>query len=140
MRDTILKNIRQRFESLLDPIESLEPSLLTSQLDIAKSKSVGEHMWCIVGARESYSRALSLGKWDGFTCSLEETDNPAKILAKLHSSTDKFNHEVNKVQDWTPERNELLVHLLEHEAMHEGQLIRHIYALKQKLPNSIKWA
>ncbi|MBU2896758.1 hypothetical protein [Vibrio hepatarius] len=140
MRNTILKNIRQRFESLLDLVESLEPSLLTSQLDIVKSKSVSEHMWCIVGARESYSRALSLGKWDGFSCSLEETDNPSNIIAKLHSSEEAFNNEINKVHDWTPERHDLLVHLLEHETMHEGQLIRHIYALKQELPNSIKWA
>ena len=93
-------------------------------------------MWCIVGARESYTRALKVGKWDGFSCSfsMEETDDPAKILAKLHSSIQTFNNEISDVQDWTSERHDLLVQLLEHETMHEGQLIRHIYALKQELP------
>ena len=29
---------------------------------------------------------------------------------------------------------------IEHEVMHEGQLIRHLKALGQPLPSSIKWA
>ena len=140
MREIVLKNIRQRFNSLVELVETLEPSLFEAQLDIPKSKSIGQHMWCIIGARESYVRAIKIGEWDGFSCSLEETDDPAKILAKLHSSTQAFNNEISNVQDWTSERHDVLVHLLEHETMHEGQLIRHIYALKQELPDSIKWA
>lgn len=140
MIEIVLKNIRQRFNSLVELVDTLDTSLFEAQLDVPKSKSIGQHMWCIIGARESYARALKVGKWDGFSCSLEETGNPASILAKLHSSTEAFNNEINEVQDWTPERHNLLVHLLEHETMHEGQLIRHIYALKQELPDSIKWA
>lgn len=140
MRDTVLKNIRQRFESLLELVISLESSLLNAQLDIPKNKSVGEHMWCIIGARESYAHALKIGKWDGFSCSLEEIDSTQSIITKLKSSAEEFEIEVSKIQHWSPERHDLLVHLLEHETMHEGQLIRHLYALEHSLPDSVKWA
>ncbi|PSV26247.1 MULTISPECIES: hypothetical protein [unclassified Photobacterium] len=140
MRSTVLKNIRQRSKSLLELVESLEPSLLEVQLDVPKSKSIGEHMWCIVGARESYARSLLVGKWDGFTCSLENTNNLLDIVAKLKSSEVKFEEAVTTIKSWTEERDDLLVDLLEHESMHEGQLIRHVYALKQEVPKSVKWA
>lgn len=140
MRNIVIKNIESRFKSILDIVESIEPKLLTKQLDIAKSKSVGEHMWCIVGARESYSRSLIKGDWDGFVCSLERDDNLEEIVDALNSSKMLFEQSVKSVENWTQARDELLVNLLEHESMHEGQLIRHIYGLGYSLPDSTKWA
>ena len=140
MRLTVLNNIQLRFQSLLDIVESLEPSLLTQQLEVPKSKSIGEHMWCLVGARESYSRALLVGQWDGFSCSLESDENLADINDALKSSQVMFEQVIEGVQTWTQERDELLVRLLEHETMHEGQLIRHVFALGHTLPDSTKWA
>jgi len=140
MRNTVIKNIESRFQSTLDIMESIETKLLTQQLDIAKSKSVGEHMWCIVGARESYSRSLCKGVWDGFSCSLESDDNLEEIINALNSSKMLFEQSIKAVDNWTQARDELLVSLLEHETMHEGQLIRHIYGLGYKLPDSTKWA
>lgn len=140
MRNTVIKNIESRFESMLDIVKTMEPVLLTQQLDIAKSKSVGEHMWCIVGARESYSRALIKGEWDGFSCSLESDDNLEEIINALNASKMQFEQAVKSLDNWTQSRDELLVSLLEHETMHEGQLIRHIYGLGHSLPDSTKWA
>ncbi len=140
MRNTVLKHIRQRFRALLDLVESLDPSLLETQLEVSKSKSIGEHMWCIVGARESYARALMAGQWDGFTCSLKDTNNLPDIIEKLKSSESAFEETICEIESWTETMDDLLVHLLEHESMHEGQLIRHLYALEQELPSSVKWA
>jgi len=42
--------------------------------------------------------------------------------------------------EWTPIRDELLLALAEHEVMHEGQIIRHVYGLEGTLPKSWKWA
>ncbi|EAQ64343.1 hypothetical protein MED121_04468 [Marinomonas sp. MED121] len=140
MRNTVIKNIESRFESMLDIVKTMEPVLLTQQLDIAKSKSVGEHMWCIVGARESYSRALIKGEWDGFSCSLGSDDNLEEIINALNASKMQFEQAVKSLDNWTQSRDELLVSLLEHETMHEGQLIRHIYGLGHSLPDSAKWA
>jgi hypothetical protein len=44
------------------------------------------------------------------------------------------------VGDWTGERDDLLAALYEHEVMHEGQIIRHLYALERRLPGLWRWA
>ncbi|RXJ74226.1 hypothetical protein CS022_03935 [Veronia nyctiphanis] len=140
MRDTVVKNIRQRFRSYSLLFEQIAEDSLTLQLPVAMSKSVGEHMWCIVGARESYTRALLNGKWDGFACSLKSDSNYSEIKKALDDSSRSFDDALAAVKVWTEERDDLLVHLLEHETMHEGQLIRHLYALGETVPSSIKWA
>ena len=139
MREIVLKHIHQRFASLLELIESFDPSSLTTHLNVPKNKSVGEHMWCIIGARESYTRALQHGAWDGFSCSLNSTDDHHAIILALNASAVAFDTTINALT-WDSAREGLLVQLLEHETMHEGQLIRHIYALEHPVPSSIKWS
>ncbi|WP_325895410.1 hypothetical protein [Grimontia sp. NTOU-MAR1] len=140
MRDVVLKNLCERFQSLNEIVDTLNPELFTTHLNVPKNKSVGEHMWCIVGARESYTKSLLKGEWAGFECSLASTECRGDVIEKLKSSEVAFDEVVNTISHWTPERDELLVYLLEHEATHEAQLIRHIFALEQTLPESVKWA
>lgn len=40
------------------------------------------------------------------------------------------------VDEWTDARSDRLVALAEHELMHEGQVIRHMKALRRDLPAS----
>lgn len=140
MREMVLNNIHARFSSVLDIVNSLPPESYTAYLNVAKNKSVGDHIWCIVGARESYSQSLIEGQWAGFSCSLDSTENPTEAVEKLTASVAVFEKAISGIEDWTGEREALLLSLLEHEATHEGQLIRHLLALGESLPASVKWA
>ena len=42
------------------------------------------------------------------------------------------------VEEWTEVKSELLTTLNEHEVMHEGQLIRHLYGLGYSIPEPVK--
>ncbi|WP_028021958.1 hypothetical protein [Enterovibrio calviensis] len=140
MRDLVLQHLRERFQSLNNIVDTLAPELFNSHLDVPKNKTVGEHMWCIVGARESYANALLAGDWNGFSCSLSSTENRGDVQSALVSSEAAFESALAHVDEWTPERDSLLMYLLEHETNHEAQLIRHLYGLEQSLPESVKWA
>lgn len=140
MRETVLKHLRERFQSLYEIVDTFDPTLLNTHLNVPSSKSVGEHMWCLIGARESYVTSLLAGEWSGFECSLSSTEHLGDILEKLKCSETLFEKAINDIREWTPERDELLIYLLEHETTHEAQLIRHLYALEQSLPESVKWA
>lgn len=59
---------------------------------------------------------------------------------KLESSAESFLKTLEGVEDWTAERDKLLVALAEHEVMHEGQVIRHMYGLEMEIPKSVRWA
>lgn len=139
MKETVIQAIEARFVSFSKLLDGVPEELLEQQLPVEKSKSLTQHLWCIIGARESYTRALEKGGWDGFACSLSSYDKPS-IQQTLESSAQAFAVAVRQIADWNKPREELLVALLEHETMHEGQIIRHLYGLGQIQPTALKWA
>ncbi len=137
MRETVVQNLIKRFDSYAELI-GIDVNL-SQKLDAPKHKSLGEHLWCVVGARESYAKALRSGGWDGFNCSMTEflqTD----FIEKLQTSAEDVKDAIKQIDDWTQNRELLLLELSDHEVMHEGQIIRHLYGLGCEIPASVKWA
>ena len=139
MRESVIQQIEGHFRSYKDFVETLQSDDLKTKLDVVKHKSVMEHLWCIVGSRESYAKAIAEGSWQGFSCSMKKYDH-ADFVAALSVSREKIRNSIDSVFEWTPTREKLLLELLEHEVMHEGQIIRHMYGLEKKLPQSWRWA
>jgi uncharacterized damage-inducible protein DinB len=139
MRDKIVKNLEARFGAYADLIDQTDDDGLQKKLDVEKHKSLAEHLWCIVGARESYAKALAAGKWEGFGCSLASFSQ-SDFRDTLNKSAQDVLTAIRSIDDWTDEREELLATLAEHEVMHEGQIIRHIYGSGSSAPSSWKWA
>lgn len=118
---------------------SLAAQLTSDQLKshngAAPSNSIGAQFWCVVGARESYARAFEAGAWQGFTCSLKEPEAPASVQAALAASQAALQAALGAIE---PPLNEARLHilydLLEHEAQHQGQLIRYFYANRIPFP------
>ncbi len=142
MWDQIVDRVRQRFAAARELIALIPESALNQKLPIA-SNEISQQYWCIVGARESYARGIQQGGWAGFSCSLTKADLPdkAKMLAGLDRSAAAFDAAVAEA-DWDEPRTKLLLDLLEHETQHQGQLIRYVYGLGLKFPESWlkRWA
>ena len=135
----IIENRFQRsFELYRDLLESMDEVMLSSKLDPLPSNTVGSQLWCVVGARESYSSALATERWLGFSCSLQETTNKQHVLEALQSSAERVSDVLKTIDNYSDEQNRLLIDLLEHEAAHQGQLIRYIYGLQLPIPESWK--
>lgn len=137
MQDLISQRIEQRFEAFEALAETLSPEMLEERIELPKHKTLGEHFWCVIGARESYTRAIEAGVWSGFHCSLD-TLEPESIVQALRDSARKF--QTCLKAKLNPAQSQLLLELLEHEVMHEGQMIRHLYALGYRIPASWRWA
>jgi len=139
MKKKILDNLYARFQAYMDRIKRVDAQMLTARIDAPRRKSLGEHLWCVVGARESYAKAIAAGQWVGFDCSMS-TLSHQDFLDKLEESAQAVRNAIECVDDWTSEREDLLATLAEHEVMHEGQIIRHVYGTGGTLPASWKWA
>ena len=139
MREIIISNLTARFAAFQDLLEQTEEADLQSRLEAPKSKSLAEHLWCVVGARESYARAIEAGAWQGFACSMTSFSHD-EFRQALNSSASAVTTALAAVKDWTEERDTLLATLNEHEVMHEGQIIRHLYGVETDPPASFKWA
>jgi hypothetical protein len=139
LRETLVRNLEAHFAAYAELVEQIDGDALKERLDAPKHKSLAEHLWCVIGARESYARALEAGEWSGFACSMQAFGR-ADFEQKLASSSAAVLETIRHIEDWTTERDELLVSLTEHEVMHEGQIIRHRYGLQRSLPGSWRWA
>jgi hypothetical protein len=120
----------------------LPGAAFATRLDVP-SNAIGEQFWCVVGARESYARAIVADGWAGFTCSLsaDAAREGGAVRDGLRASAAAVELAIRGVA-WTPAKEELLVDLIEHEAQHQGQLIRYAYALGLRFPQSWldRWA
>ncbi|MCR9260418.1 MAG: hypothetical protein NXH95_11890 [Pseudomonadaceae bacterium] len=139
MRKRIIENLQTRFIAYDDLISNTSEDVLVAAINVPKHKTLAEHLWCVVGARESYAKALAVGQWQGFACSMSAFSQN-DFRKSLAESSQLVSDAVEAVGDWTAERDNLLATLAEHEVMHEGQIIRHMYGLGVDLPGSWKWA
>jgi hypothetical protein len=119
-----------------DLVESLEENKLNLKLGNLPSNTFGEQLSCIIGARESYIRAIEHEGWKGYSCSLKNCNSKSEVLDSL-KHTVKLMRNILPRFDYNEVQFNLLIDLLEHETMHHGQLIRYIYANKLQFP--ISW-
>lgn len=118
----------------------LEHSAFVSKLASLPSNTIGEQLWCVVGARESYMRGIQKGQWDGFRCSLskEAITRKKDIIEAPINSASTARLILSQITDLTAAQEKLAFDLLEHEVQHQGQLIRYLYGLKLGIPVSLK--
>ena len=107
-----------------------------------RSNTIGSQFWCVVGGRESYLKALEAGQWEGFACSLSDADTHTSTT--LTDALDKTRAQWLHLDpaDLGDYQLGMALRLNEHEAQHQGQLIRFAYNLGISLPDSWKehWA
>lgn len=139
MRNVLTEALKNRFSSFQDIIDGVTDEDLGKKLDVPKHKSLAEHLWCVVGARESYANAIKTGSWNGFSCSLTSFSR-TDFASKLTASANEVLAAIDSVEVWNTDREKLLLTLSEHEVMHEGQVIRHLYGLGHEIPKSVVWA
>lgn len=142
MREKVIAHLTATAHAHRELVASLLEPDLGRRLS-KRSNTIGAQIWCVVGARESYTRAIREGAWAGFDCSLSASDT--KIKGRVLEALDRSEEALIEVLGdlaWTDAREHLLLDLLEHETQHQGQLIRFIYALGRPFPESwaTRWA
>ena len=138
LSSTIADRFRRSFTLYDDLVSEIEEESLASKLPGLPSNELGLQLWCIVGARESYARAIETGEWAGFSCSLEATRERGSVARALQESAQAVLQVLDGMDNFTDTQNGLLIDLLEHEAAHHGQIIRYLYGLRLPIPDSWK--
>lgn len=134
--------IRERFlESFAlydDFVAELPEPSLAHKLPSLASNTIGAQLWCVVGARESFAGAIRSGAWPGFSCSLtaDETRERDAVAAALARSAEQVLTAIAELDPDDDDRARFVLRLLEHEAAHQGQLIRYLYGLQLAIPAS----
>lgn len=128
------EKLERSFRLTYDLVEHFDEADLKLDLPGLPSNRIGGQLWCVVGARESYIKAITMGGWQGFSCSLKTPQVRNSVLSAL----DETHKQLNEVDfsELTDVQVELAFALLEHEIQHHGQLIRFVYANRLTFPAS----
>src|SRR5688572_25450816 len=137
--ELISPRLADSFRLYDDLVASLPDRALVKSLAGLPSNTIGQQLWCVIGARESYARAIAAGQWQGFACGLrhELTGDAGAVADHLKQSAVAAASAIDAIAEWTEERGGLLMSLLEHEVQHHGQLIRYLYG--NRLPIPLSW-
>lgn len=138
LETAVAERFERSFGLYRDVLDSVGKQALTSRLGDLPSNTIGDQLWCVVGARESYSRAIKVGQWSGFSSSLDDTGDRSQVKAALARSEADVREALAAREEGSDATSGLILELLEHEAAHQGQLIRYLYALKLPIPTSWK--
>ena len=134
MSQPLKTKLDRAFSLTHDLVLHLDEMFLSLDLPGLPSNRVAGQLWCIIGARESYIKAIEAGGWQGFSCSLTAAQVKQAVLAALESTHERLN-EIN-LMDLTDAQIDLAFDLLEHEIQHHGQLIRFVYGNGLTFPTS----
>ena len=134
------EKLKRSFGLYNDLIKELVDHNLKKDLAGLPSNTIGQQLWCVVGARESYLKAIISNGWQGFACSItrENVHKREAVEAQLADSSQKFLTAMEKLTSLTTVQQSLLFDLIEHEAQHHGQLVRYLYGQKLPIPTSWK--
>lgn len=133
--EILINKVIRAFNLTSDLVNHLSDEQLALTISDLPSNKIGEQLWCIIGARESYLKAIQNSKWSGFSCSLKNTNSKLEIINCLDKS---LNNTISffKDNDLSETQIDILLDLLEHEVQHHGQLIRYFYSNKLTFPKS----
>lgn len=148
LNQEMVKHWKQLRHMTYDLVNILSQEDVSKRLPFKKSQSLGNQFYCMTGTQETFaSYYIESGKWNGWSCSLEDGDNPK--LENIKTSMEKADKILFKVLE---NRNLMEVkgngtllsrylRLVEHESHHQGQLINFMYALDLEIPKSFtdKW-
>ena len=134
MNQQLKAKLDRSFRLTHDIVLHLDETSLSLDLSGLPSNRIAGQLWCMVGARESYTKAIVAGGWKGFSCSLTTPRVKQSVLDALEATHKQMN-EID-FADLTDGQIELAFNLLEHEVQHHGQLIRFVYGNGLTFPNS----
>jgi hypothetical protein len=116
-------------------IDSLTGDYLRRKLPVP-SNAIGAQLWCVIGARESWARAVEEGAWRGFSCSITRPSDMVKpnVMRQALLSSAAAVRNASRTAPQDEARTNLKLRLLVHESQHQGQLLRYLLGLKLEVP------
>jgi hypothetical protein len=132
--DIVALRLENAFSLTSDLAASLSEDALSLRLGDLPSNSIGEQLWCVIGARESYLRAIVNEGWSGFSCSLKMVSKDTVLKSLIESAAECLTY-IGR-QQLSEKQLGFAMALLEHEVQHHGQLIRYIYGNRLSFPRS----
>ncbi|MEZ4737049.1 MAG: hypothetical protein R3E79_58975 [Caldilineaceae bacterium] len=143
LAEIMLAEWQQIRQLTYDYLDGLESRHLELRLPFATSQTLGYQFWCMVGAHESYLKALEYGSWQGFASSLDQLAEvtPATIKQQMQQADAKLAQllqtlEINASLSSGQPGYSVVFQMIKHEMHHHGQFINFLFCHQLPIPPS----
>lgn len=142
MNDIILKHLKACLEDNLAMAKELPESAFKKKLPV-RSNTIGGQFFCVAGTREWYNGMLPNGRWMEWGTTFNDDDFQDKdhVIKALKKTSRDLLKTVKLIKKGDG-AFDMILHLIKHETLHTGQLVRYFYGLGYKFPKGVakKWA
>lgn len=121
------------FRLYQDLIDAIDETVLSSKLGLLPSNTAGLQLWCVVGARESFVKAIAANQWSGFTCSLETTTDKESVADALRRTAYSVSEALKTIDMQIPQR------ITSARTRSRSQQLLHFLAKRSMLSMLPKW-
>ena len=83
MTNKFFQRLKEALDLTKDLCIALDSAQLEQRIPKVKSNKIGEQFWCLIGARESFIKALENSEWKGFSCSVQDRFSDSELKEKL---------------------------------------------------------
>lgn len=140
MKKILKEKIEFIFGMHRDLLHTLRAENYAYKLKGLRSNTIGSQLLCVAGARESYYKSILGNEGFKWTCSFD--GKMANVKTELDRYMGEYEKEIIKFIEDTEEissnQTSLILDLLSHEYLHQGQMIRYLYANHLPIPKSWK--
>lgn len=121
-------------------VKALEDHSLRLTIPSSRSNSIGGQFACIAGARDAYAKSIMKDipfSWEP-NFKYDDRYSVSKILDHLFHRTDDLRQFFATCDTLSDNQLDLVLDLMGHEFLHQGQLIRYMYANEITIPCEVK--
>ena len=139
-KNVIVKKLVDVFNMNNEFIKAIEEQDLKLRITSARSNTIGSQLACVARARDAYSKCIINDEEFSWNPDFPYDDRyeHTKLSKHLIEKSSKLIKEYESFNNLSENQLSLTMDLLGHEFLHQGQLIRYIYANNLSMPNLIK--
>ncbi len=136
----LIKKLSEVFNMNNEFIKVIEAQSLKLRIENARSNSIGSQLACVARARDAYSKSILSDapfSWKP-DFPYENRYNLEQLSEHLIEKSAEFIKSLESFDALTENQMDLSIDLIGHEFLHQGQLVRYIYANNLTMPGTVK--
>lgn len=139
-QEILIKKLAVVFGMNNEFIKMIEAEGLKLRIENARSNTIGSQLACVARARDAYSKSILMDlpfSWRP-DFPFEHRYNHEKLSKHLIEKSAEFINSLSLMDAMTENQLDLVIDLLSHEFLHQGQLVRYVYANNLSMPTVVK--
>ena len=136
----VVKKLEKAFKMNNEFMKVIKEEALKLNIESTRSNSIGSQIACLLGARDAYGKCIVSDTEFSWNPDFKHSDRYNHTIINKHAYdvSNKLINQISGLEELSDNQSSLIIDLISHEYLHQGQLIRYIYANDLEMPKEMK--